>query len=76
VLTTDAERQVVSARVSGLDDVDVINAEDVPEAQDVSGAERAPAADGTAGPGHLEQQLAILAVRMEMAAVYLKLVRG
>ena len=30
VLTTDAERPVVSARVAGLDDVDVINAEDVP----------------------------------------------
>ena len=35
VLATDAERPVVLARVSGLDDVDVINAEDVPEALDV-----------------------------------------
>ena len=34
VLATDAERPVVAARVSGLDDVDVINAEDVPETSD------------------------------------------
>ena len=76
VLTTDAERPVVSARVSGFDDVDVINAEDVPESLDISGAEGAPAPAAAAGPGRLEQQLAILAVRLEMAAVYLKLVRG
>jgi hypothetical protein len=76
VLTSDAERPVVSARVSGLDDVDVINAGDVPEAPDISGAGRAPAPAAAPGPGRLEQQLAILAVRLEMTAVYLKLVRG
>jgi hypothetical protein len=69
VLTTDDERPVVLARVSGLDNVDVINAEDVPEASDV------PAA-GTAATGRPEQQLAMLAVRLEMTAVYLRLVRG
>ncbi|MCG7609349.1 TobH protein [Mycobacterium sp. CnD-18-1] len=64
-LITDTERQTVGARVSGFDDVAVVGAEDVPE----------PA--GTTLPtGRPEQQLAILAVRMEMAAVYLKLVRG
>ncbi|KLI07681.1 TobH protein [Mycolicibacterium conceptionense] len=64
-LITDSERQAVSARVSGFDDVAVIGAEDVPE----------PA--GASLPvGRPEQQLAILAVRMEMTAVYLKLVRG
>ena len=63
VLSTDADRPVVVARVAGLDDVDVIAAEDVPDI----------AAPMT---GRLEQQLAMLAVRLEMTAVYLRLVRG
>ena len=63
MLTTDAERSVVVARVAGLDDVDVIAAEDVPDI----------AAPMT---GRMEQQLAMLAVRLEMTAVYLRLVRG
>ncbi|WP_135453223.1 TobH protein [Mycobacterium sp. DL99] len=64
-LITDTERQAVGARVSGFDDIAVIGAEDVPEAA------------GTTLPvGRPEQQLAILAVRVEMTAVYLKLVRG
>ena len=71
VLATDAERPVVLARVSGLDDVDVINAEDVPEAL---GMVDSPAA--ITPPGRPEQQLATLAVRLEMAATYLRLVRG
>ncbi|HEX9833691.1 MAG TPA: TobH protein, partial [Mycobacterium sp.] len=72
VLATDAERPVVVARVAGLDGVDVINAEDVPEAPDTADAELAPVA-AAVGPGRLEEQLAMLAVRMEMTAVYLKL---
>ena len=76
VLATDAERPVVLARVNGLEDVDVINAEDVPEPQDVSDASAAPAAAAPTGPGRIEQQLAMLAVRLEMTAVYLKLIRG
>jgi hypothetical protein len=71
VMATDAERPVVVARVSGLDDVDVINAEDVPEAL---GMVDAPAA--VAPPGRPEQQLAMMAVRLEMTATYLRLVRG
>ena len=63
VLTTDADRPVVVARVAGLDDVGVIGAEDVPDV----------AAPMT---GRMEQQLAMLAVRLEMTAVYLRLVRG
>jgi hypothetical protein len=70
VLTMDAERPVVVSRVSGLDDVDVINAEDVPEASDTP---EATTADATGRP---EQQLAMLAVRLEMTAVYLRLVQG
>ncbi len=72
VLTTDDERPVVLARVSGLDDVDVINAEDVPEAL---GMVDVPPA-GAAATGRPEQQLAMLAVRLEMTAAYLRLVRG
>ena len=73
VLATDAERPVVLARVSGLDDVDVINAEDVP---DTLGMVEAPVAAATPEPGRPEQQLAMLAVRLEMTATYLRLVRG
>jgi hypothetical protein len=75
VLATDAERPVVLARVAGMDNVNVVNAEDVPEALDTSDVARPPVA-AAAGPGRLEEQLALLALRMEMTAVYLKLVRG
>lgn len=68
VLTTDAESPTVTARVSGFDDVDVVNAEDVPDGPELGGA-------GAGGRG-MEQQLAKLAVRLEMTAVYLRLVRG
>lgn len=71
VLTTDAERPVVVARTAGLDGVDVISAQDVPELP-----EAAAVPDASAAAGRLEQQLAMLAVRLEMTAVYLKLVRG
>jgi hypothetical protein len=64
VLATDAARPVVMARVAGLDDVEVIAAEDVPDVN-------APLASG-----HPEQQLAMMALRLEMTAVYLRLVRG
>lgn len=65
VMITDTERQLVGARVSGFGDIAVVGAEDVP---DSTGA--------ILTVGRPEQQLAILAVRLEMAAVYSKLVRG
>ncbi|OBK32658.1 TobH protein [Mycobacterium sp. 1245111.1] len=67
VLTLAAERAVVTSRVAGLHDVDLVGAEDVP---DLAGRPTPP------GAQRAEQQLAILAVRLEMAAVYLRLVRG
>ena len=67
-LTLDAERSVVASRVAQLGDVDIVGAEDVPEGAGVSTA--------PVGAQRAEQQLAILAVRLEMAAVYLRLVRG
>jgi hypothetical protein len=67
-LTLVAERQVVAARVSGLDGVDLVGVEDMPDGGDASAA--------SVGAGRPEQQLAILAVRLEMAAVYLRLARG
>uniref|UniRef100_UPI003F99CDCB TobH protein n=1 Tax=Mycobacterium sp. TaxID=1785 RepID=UPI003F99CDCB len=82
-LTLDAERTVVAARVAGFDDVDLVVAEDVPDVPEVAGG---PAGlDGVVGSGGsrartgagaAEQQLAVLAVRLEMAAVYMRLVRG
>jgi hypothetical protein len=65
VLTLDAERAVVAARVAGLDDVDIVGAEDIP---DVS--------ESPVLSGRPEQQLAVLAVRLEMAATYMRLVQG
>lgn len=76
VLTTDAERPVVATKVTGFDDVDVISAQDVPETPDVSGSDGAARTTPPAIAGRPEQQLAILAVRLEMTAVYLKLARG
>ncbi|HWF70259.1 MAG TPA: TobH protein [Mycobacterium sp.] len=67
-LTLDAERAVVASRVAQLDDVDIVGAEDVPEGPGDSSA--------PVGVQRAEQQLAILAVRLEMAAVYLRLARG
>ncbi len=60
-LALAAERPVVAARVAGFGDVEVVAAEDTPNAM---------AALQTGRP---EQQLAMLAVRMEMAAVYVRL---
>jgi hypothetical protein len=73
VLTLDAERAVVASRVAGFDDVDVVGAEDVP-AEDVPHVPDSRSA--RPGAQRAEQQLAVLAVRLEMAAVYLRLVRG
>jgi hypothetical protein len=67
VLTTDAERPVVTARISGFDNVDLVNADDVPDVAE---------AGTPVGARRPEQQLAMLAVRLEMTAVYLRLVRG
>jgi hypothetical protein len=64
-LTLSGERTVVAARVSGLDDVYLVGAQDVPDQPAVP-----------TGAGRAEQQLAVLAVRLEMAAVYLRLARG
>lgn len=67
-LTLAAERPLVSARVAGAGDIDLVGAEDVPEG---AGLAAAPT-----DAGHPEQQLAVLAVRLEMAAVYMRLARG
>jgi hypothetical protein len=73
-LTLAGERAAVAARVAGLHDVYLVAAEDVPDAPGGLGG---PGALPTStGVGGAEQQLAILAVRLEMAAVYLRLVRG
>ncbi|MGO9156648.1 TobH protein [Mycobacterium sp.] len=73
-LTLGSEKTVVAARVAGLHDIHLIAAEDVPEVPGGSGGS-APV-PATTGAGRPEHQLAILAVRLEMAAVYLRLVRG
>jgi len=66
VLCADDDRAAVTARAAGTDGLDVVSADDVRDAT----------VDATRVTGRLEQQIAMLAVRLEMAAVYLKLVRG
>jgi hypothetical protein len=63
-LTLADDRTVAAARIAGLDNVYLVGAGDVPEAPSPTSAQRA------------EQQLAVLAVRLEMAAVYMRLARG
>ncbi|BBZ24031.1 TobH protein [Mycolicibacter hiberniae] len=74
-LTLAAERTVVAARISGMHDVDLVAAEDVPLA---GGAVEEAAVGPGALPhsGRAEQQLAVLAVRLEMTAAYVRLLRG
>ena len=64
-LTLAVERPILTARVTGFDELDLVGAEDVGDAASmpVSG-------------GRTELQLAILALRLEMAAVYLRLAGG
>ena len=71
MLTADTERPVVVARLTGLDDVDVIGAEDVPDISDDPATPQTPV-----WVGRPDQQFAMLAARLEMTAVYLQLVRG
>ena len=64
VFATDEERPATVATLSGYDDVNVVSANDVPDVV-------------TPRPsGRPEQQFAMLALRLEMAAVYQRLVRG
>ncbi|OBJ71090.1 TobH protein [Mycobacterium sp. 1274756.6] len=58
-------RTVVAARVAGLADVDLVTADDT------AADDRDPAAAADRVPA--EQQAAVLAVRLELAAVYLRL---
>jgi hypothetical protein len=71
VLSLAGEREMVAARIGRNADIDLIGAQDVPMAPEVpempSGVSR--------GVGRIEE-LAMLAVRLEMAAVYLRLVQG
>ncbi len=79
VLTTDADRPAVTARLTGFDDVNVVNSNDVPDDSEDSatqGDQDVPGSAPVPGAGRPEQQLALLAVRIEMAAVYQRLVRG
>jgi hypothetical protein len=76
-LALAGERTVVAARVAGLDEIYLVAAEDVPDIQDESGGSAGSGGSlAPTGTGRAEQQLAVLAVRLEMAAVYLRLVRG
>lgn len=64
-LALAADRQLVAARTAGFDDVDLLGCQDVGDAGSVPGSE-----------GGTVAELAILALRLEMAAVYLRLAGG
>lgn len=70
-VTLTAEREVVAARAGRFADVDLVGVEDIPAAPE---APDVPA--GTPRSAGRTEQLAVLAVRLEMAAVYLRLARG
>ena len=79
VLTTDADLPAVTARLKGFDDVNVVNSNDAtddPEDSATQGDQDVPGSALVPGAVRPEQQLALLAVRIEMAAVYQRLVRG
>lgn len=67
-LSLAAERPMVAARMAGLVDFELLGAEDL--VGEVAGGSSVPAAAGRV------EQLAVLAVRLEMAAVYLRLAGG
>lgn len=73
-LSLTAERPILAARVAGLDDIDLLGAEDT-GTEDVGEGGTGPVTGPAAG-GRVEQQLAVLALRLEMAAVYLRLAAG
>ncbi|MEB3032250.1 TobH protein [[Mycobacterium] nativiensis] len=75
-LTLAAERTVVAARTSGLHDVDLVGAGDVPMGPGETAGLAEPVAAASTGPARIEQQLAVLAVRLEMAAAYMRILRG
>lgn len=76
-LTLAGERTVVGARIAGLDDVYLVTVADAaPDPGSSDGSARPPGLPTPTGAQGAVQQLAIMAVRLEMAAVYLRLVRG
>lgn len=64
VIATDEERPAIVASLSGYEDVEVLSADDVPDVVTPRSS------------GRPEQQLVMLALRLEMTAAYLRLVRG
>ena len=76
VMTLAAERAVVAARINGLSDVELVAAADVPPASLLPENTVGLTPAGQVPAPAIEQQLAVLAVRLEMTAAYLRLLRG
>jgi hypothetical protein len=72
VLSTDQNRSAVERRFAILNDAELVAADsqEAPEAMSDSPA------DAGSGPGRVIEELAVLAVRLEMAAAYLRLISG
>lgn len=69
-LTLAAEREMVAARIGGFADADLVGVQDVVSTTETPDVFAEASRAGRIG------QLAVLAARLEMAAVYLRLVRG
>ncbi|MGK2880082.1 MAG: TobH protein [Mycobacterium sp.] len=74
VLALAAERDSLVPRLAGMDGVDLLGVQDVPESDGTIQAIRE--VSSAAAAGRPEQQLSLLALRLEMAAVYSRLARG
>lgn len=74
VVALASERELLSPRVAGYDGFSLVDVEDVPDA--VSTTDGVQTISSPVLAGRPEQQLALLALRLEMAAVYLRLARG
>ena len=73
-LSLTAERPVLAARLAGLDDVELLGPEDTGEGPPPADGAPADALDVSAA--RIEAQLGVLALRLELAAVYLRLAAG
>lgn len=74
VVVLASQRELLAPRVASFDGFDLVDVEDVPETVGTSDALQGISPAVVAG--RPEQQLALLALRLEMAAVYLRLARG
>jgi hypothetical protein len=73
VLGMAADRNAIARRLRVLDDAEVVTVGEGPEGV---GTDRGPEGESPSGASSDVEQIAVLALRLEMAAAYLGLLRG